>query len=452
EYIRDLENWTDPALRPHVLKRIDAGGLARDGVWVTGQPGIGEAEQAVLGRPAPKGPDGIEAVLGRSMAGHVLEEENIVRLFEARDGEAGAVMEAADSLRADMVGPDVTHVVNRNINYTNVCTYNCRFCAFSKGRGSNSLRGRPYDLTLEEIVRRSVEARERGATEVCLQGGIHPDYTGKTYLAILKAIKQAVPELHVHAFSPLEIFTGAASLGVPLRDFLGTLRDAGLGSLPGTAAEILDDRVRKVICPDKLKSAEWIAVMEAAHEVGLKTTATIMFGHVDTYRDWARHLLTVRALQEKTGGFTEFVPLPFVAREAPFYKSGQARQGPTLREALLMHAVARLVLHPLIPNIQVSWPKMGPEAAALALRAGVNDLGGTLMNESISRAAGSEFGQELPAAEMARIAASVGRTLRQRTTLYGEVAEGDHIGNRYLPPLRPSINIPAGKYSNIAVT
>ncbi len=451
EYVRDLGKWTDAALRPHVLKRLDAAGLARDGVWITGQPGIGDAEQAVLRRPAPQGVGGIDAILGKPMAGNALQEEDIVRLFQARDGEAGAVMDAADRLRAETVGQDVTYVVNRNINYTNVCGYGCRFCAFSKGRGSDSLRGRPYDLTLEEIVRRSVEARQRGATEVCLQGGIHPDYTGKTYLAILNAIKEAVPEIHVHAFSPLEIFTGAASLGVPLRRFLETLRDAGLGSLPGTAAEILDDKVRQVICPDKLTSAEWLTVMETAHEVGLRTTATIMFGHVDSYRDWARHLLTLRALQEKTGGFTEFVALPFIAREAPFFKQGRARRGPTLREALLMHAAARLVLHPLIPNIQVSWPKMGPQAVALALRAGVNDLGGTLMNESISRAAGSEFGQEMPGTEMARVAAGAGRVVRQRTTLYGEVAEKDRIGDRELPPLQPSIEIAAGKVSNIVV-
>ena len=451
EYISDLEKWTDPALRPHVLKRIDAGGLARDGIWITGQPGIGKAEQAVLRRTAPKASGGIDAILERSMAGDALDEENIVRLFQARDGEAGAVMRAADQLRAEMAGEEVTFVVTRNINYTNVCTYRCGFCAFSKGRGAESLRGKPYDLTLEEIVRRTVEARERGATEVCLQGGIHPDYTGKTYLAILKAIKDAVPDMHVHAFSPLEIFSGAASLGLPVRQFLETLRDAGLGSLPGTAAEILVDDVRQVICPDKLNTAEWLMVMEAAHGVGLKTTATIMFGHVDSYRDWARHLLTLRALQEKTGGFTEFVPLPFVAREAPLFKLGRARRGPTLREALLMHAVARLALHPLIPNIQVSWTKMGPQAVEMALRAGVNDLGGTLMNESISRAAGSEFGQELPAPEMARFAARVGRPIRQRTTLYGEVAENDRSGNRNFPPLQPSIDIPAGKYSNIVV-
>ncbi len=450
EYISDLGKWTDPILRPHVLKRIDAGGLARDGIWITGQPGVGEIEQAVL-RPTALKSGGIDEILDRSVAGNALNEESIVRLFRARDGEAGAVLEVADRLRAETVGEVVTHVVNRNINYTNVCTYRCRFCAFSKGRGSEILRGRPYDLTLEEVVRRTIEARERGATEVCLQGGIHPDYTGKTYLAILKAIKKAVPEIHVHAFSPLEIFTGAASLGVPVRQFLETLRDAGLGSLPGTAAEILVDEVRRIICPDKLSSAEWLTVMGAAHDVGLRTTATIMFGHVDNYRDWARHLLIIRTLQEKTGGFTEFVPLPFVAREAPFFKLGQARRGPTLREALLMHAVARLVLHPLIPNIQVSWPKMGPEAVALSLRAGVNDLGGTLMNESISRAAGSEFGQELPAPEMARIAASVGRPTRQRTTLYGEVAEEDSIGDHDMPALQPSINIPARKYSNIVV-
>ena len=272
-------------------------------------------------------------------------------------------------------------MVNRNINYTNICTYGCRFCAFSKGRHSFESREKPYDLGLDEIARRTREAWERGATEVCLQGGIRPGYTGETYLSIVGAVKSAAPAIHMHAFSPLEIWHGAETLGLPLRDYLARLKAAGLSSLPGTAAEILDDEVRAVLCPDKIKTAQWLEVMEAAHAVGLKSTATIMFGHVDGYRHWARHLLRVRALQERTGGFTEFVPLPFVHMEAPIYLRGRARKGPTFREAVLMHAVARLALDPVIANVQASWVKMGPDGAALCLEAGANDMGGVLMNE-----------------------------------------------------------------------
>ena len=352
-----------------------------------------------------------------------LDEGQVVRLFEARGGEARAVCEAADRLRRERNGDVVSYVVNRNINYTNVCYFKCRFCAFSKGRLSANLRGRPYDLDLDEIGRRTREAWERGATEVCLQGGIHPDYTGETYLAICRAIKQAEPAIHVHAFSPLEIWQGAATLGRTVPDFLAALQEAGLGSLPGTAAEILDDEVRAVICPDKIVTVQWLSVMETAHALGLRSTATIMFGHVDEPRHWARHLARVRALQERTGGFTEFVPLPFVAEEAPLYLKGRARRGPTWREAVLMHAVARLALHPVIPNIQTSWVKMGREGAAACLRAGANDIGGTLMNESITRAAGAGFGQEMPPERLESIIREAGRTPRLRTTRYADAAD-----------------------------
>jgi FO synthase len=301
----------------------------------------------------------------------------------------------------------MTYVVNRNINYTNICTYRCGFCAFSKGRGSHDLRGPAYLLDLEEIARRTVEARAAGATEVCLQGGIHPSYTGQTYLNIVAAVKAAVPEMHVHAFSPLEITHGAQTLSVSLQDYLGRLRTAGLSSLPGTAAEILDDEVRALICADKINTEQWLAVMRAAHAVGLRSTATIMFGHADHPRHWARHLLAIRALQQDTRGFTEFVPLPFVHMEAPMWRRGLARSGPSFREAVLMHAVARLVLHPWIHNIQTSWVKMGTDGAAFCLRAGANDLGGTLMNESITRAAGGVNGQELGPARIEAVAAAV---------------------------------------------
>jgi FO synthase len=273
--------------------------------------------------------------------------------------------------------------------------------------------------------------------EVCLQGGIHPAYTGSTYLAICRAIKQVCPKIHVHAFSPLEIWQGASSLGVPVHAFLGELKQAGLGSLPGTAAEILDDEVRAVICPDKITTAQWLEVIESAHRHGIRTTATIMFGHVDHYRHWARHLLRLRDLQKRTAGLTEFVPLPFVPMQTPIHLRGASRLGPTYREAVLMHAVGRLALHPVLKNIQTSWVKMGRGGAAACLKAGANDLGGTLMNESITRAAGAVHGEEMSPQTMEEVITSLGREPRQRTTLYGEAA-ADRIAAAFnAMPLRP---------------
>ena len=429
-YVADPQRWIDPGLRSAVLAASDGQGLGRDSRWHAGDaeqvsghaPAGGEAGLAneparrVRSRISPS----LGSVLERVREGARLDEGQVVRLFEARGGEARAVCEAADRLRRERNGDVVSYVVNRNINYTNVCYFKCRFCAFSKGRLSANLRGRPYDLDLGEIGRRTREAWERGATEVCLQGGIHPDYTGETYLSICRAVKDAAPAMHVHAFSPLEVWQGARTLGVDLPVFLGRLREAGLGSLPGTAAEILDDEVRRVLCPDKITTAEWLEVMESAHGVGLGSTATIMFGHVDGYRHWARHLLRVRDLAERTGGFTEFVPLPFVHMESPMYLRGRARRGPTLREAVLMHAVARLALDPWIVNIQTSWVKMGPDGMLRALAAGANDVGGTLMNESITRAAGAGFGQEMPPERLESIIRGAGRTPRHRTTRYAD--------------------------------
>ncbi|MBL6456284.1 5-amino-6-(D-ribitylamino)uracil--L-tyrosine 4-hydroxyphenyl transferase CofH [Belnapia sp. T6] len=418
-YVRAAETWIAPAIAPRLRQASDAEGWAREDRWSPG-----EVTPPRLPAPRLAGPDAaLSRDVARATAGERLDPPALMRLFAARDADFAHVTAAADALRAEVSGGTVRYVVNRNINYTNICTYRCRFCAFSKGRTHEALRGPAYDLDHGEIVRRAVEAWDRGATEVCLQGGIHPDYTGETYAAICTAIREVLPEMHIHAFSPLEVTQGAATLGLSLSDYLARLKAAGLGTLPGTAAEILDDEIRAIICPDKVNTAEWLAVARAAHGLGLRTTATIMFGHVEASVNWARHLLALRDLQAETGGFTEFVPLPFVAMEAPMFLKGQARRGPTFREAMLMHSVARLALHPLIPNIQTSWVKMGPAGAAMALQAGANDLGGTLMNESISRAAGTQHGQEFPPEAMEALIRSIGRQPAQRTTLYGAVPE-----------------------------
>jgi FO synthase len=430
EYVAELERWCDPAVAPYVRRASDAAGLARDDSWAPGEPG---EVPFVVRRDA----------LPLELEGDDLGEEDLTRLLEARGEELERVFASADRLRREVCGDDVTYVVTRNIQYTNVCYFRCGFCAFSKGKLAENLRGAPYLVPLDEIVRRSREAWERGATEVCLQGGIHPAFTGDYYAGVVEAIKDAAPGLHVHAFSALEVWQGAATLGLSLEDYLVRLRGLGLGSLPGTAAEVLDDEVRRIICPDKVTTAQWLEVHDAAHRAGLRSNVTLMFGHADTPRSWARHLMRAREQQRRSGGFTEFVPLPFVPMEAPMYVKGRARRGPTFREALLVHAVGRLALHPWITNIQASWVKLGPDGSREALRAGVNDLGGTLMNESISRSAGALYGQEMPPERMEELIRSAERMPRQRTTLYGtppeERVRASFGASPVLEPLNPPV-------------
>jgi len=425
EYANDLPQWVDPSVEPLVLQAIDGSGFARTENWAAGAveapPEIDLARVTAIAKQGPSAD--LADILGKAKSGEGLSEDDIVRLFKARGNDYTAVCQAADEMRKQVAGDEVTYCVNRNINYTNVCYFKCQFCAFSKGKMSENLRGKPYDLSHEEIMRRTKEAWDRGASEVCLQGGIHPEYTGQTYIDICRSIKQVNPDMHIHAFSPLEVWQGAKTLGIPVSEFLGQLKEAGLGTLPGTAAEILDDEVRATLCPDKINTAQWLEVMEAAHGQGFNTTATIMYGHMEQYKHVARHLLRIRDLQEKTGGFTEFVILPFIHMESPIYLKGRARKGPTFREAILIHAISRLVLHPLFKNIQASWTKLGHEGVRACLQAGVNDLGGTLMNETITRAAGAAHGQETSPEEMEEIIRSIGRSPRQRSTTYGEVTE-----------------------------
>ena len=437
-YIAEPGRWLHKSMRTSVLHFADAEGFAREDGWATGM-----LEHVPVTRSAPKRSEiTVDQAIAWAEQGIRLSEREVVRLFSVRGADVDHVCAAADRLRARASGDVVRYVVNRNINYTNVCVYKCGFCAFSKGKTSEQLRGRPYDLSDEEIQRRVQEAWDRGATEVCMQGGINPHYTGDTYLSVLRMAKQQVADMHVHAFSPLEVRQGASTLGIGVRAFLERLRDAGLGSLPGTAAEILDDEVRDIICPDKLNTAEWLETVGTAHDVGLRTTATIMFGHVERPVHWARHLLAVRDLQERTGGFTEFVPLPFVHMEAPLGVHGRTRKGPTWREVRLMHAVARLVLHPLITNIQASWVKLGADGVELLLHGGVNDLGGTLMNESISRAAGTLHGQEFAPSDMEALIASAGRIPQQRTTLYATVTAERRAASLEAAPLADMVQTP----------
>jgi FO synthase len=419
-FARSFVRWADPHMYRAVLHKTDAGGWPCADDWVAGGTAtVPECDIALLSAPAVSY-NKLASTIDRCAASDPPREVDIVRLFQARGTEFREVCHAADALRKTVNGDVVSYVVNRNINYTNICSVHCGFCAFSKGNTSTNLRGKPYELDEETITRQVQDAWALGATEICMQGGIHPTYTGDTYLNLMRIVRRAAPDVHIHALSPLEIHHGAETLGLSLAEYFVALKDAGLNTLPGTAAEVLNDDVRSILCPDKISVARWLDVMRTAHRQGLRSTATIMFGHIDRYEHWAQHLLHIRQLQAETGGFTEFVPLPFIHMEAPIYLKGQARRGPTFREAVLMHAVARLVLHPLIPNIQASWVKLGREGLCVCLKAGVNDMGGTLMHEAITRSAGATHGKVMTPPMFEAIAASVGRTPRQRTTEYGE--------------------------------
>ncbi|MFZ9821504.1 MAG: bifunctional FO biosynthesis protein CofGH [Ilumatobacteraceae bacterium] len=457
--LSDSPRWIDFDLRFRVLDRSDAEGLGRDdpgAVWpekVTAADVVHDGAEVVLvghrstqwysgannapphlvGDTRPDGEGRVtRSIIERSRKlhgpvgevlrgielGDELGETEIVTLFGARGPEMVAVARAADDLRGATVGDDVTWVHNRNINYTNVCTFKCKFCGFSKGPLSLNLRGTPYLLTLDDIAQRAREAWQLGATEVTLQGGIHPDFDGDYYIDVTRAVKQAVPDMHVHGFTALEVTEGARRLDEPLTSYLSRLKDAGLSSLPGTAAEILDDDVRAVLCSDKVNTDEWLEAHRAAHRVGLRSNVTMMFGSIESPKAWAKHLVRTRALQHETGGFTEFVGLPFVHMASPIYLQRKSRRGPTFRETLLVHAVARLAYRGAIDNIQVSWVKIGVDGTRQLLQAGCNDVGGTLMNENISRAAGASHGQGMTPESFAAMVEPLGRPLRQRTTLY----------------------------------
>ncbi|GBL20129.1 FO synthase [Acidimicrobiaceae bacterium] len=452
EFATAPTKWLDDALHFKVLDRSDAEGLGRDDpgqVWpekVTAADVVHDGAEVILighrstqwysgaNNPPPvlisDRNDGKKIKTGRVAEvlrgvelGQQVDQNEIITLFGARGREVDAVASLADSLRKQTVGDVVTWVHNRNINYTNVCTFKCKFCGFSKGPLSLNLRGTPYLLTLDDIALRASEAWQLGATEVTLQGGIHPDFDGDYYIDVARAVKDAVPQMHIHGFTALEVTEGAKRLGEPLHEYILRLKDAGLASLPGTAAEILDDDVRAIICSDKINTEEWLECHRVAHKAGLRSNITIMFGSVEHPQSWAKHIVRTRDLQKETGGFTEFVGLPFVHMASPIYLQHKSRRGPTFRETVLMHAIARIAYHGLIDNIQVSWTKIGQAGARQLLQAGCNDMGGTLMNENISRAAGASHGQEMTEQSFREIVEPIGRTLRQRSTLYDKNAE-----------------------------
>ncbi len=416
DFINSDKIFLNKDIKSKILKNINGSGYIKEDSWI---PGITED------LPTPF----IQSEASHSIQKAVTSIENnidvencLIQLFNARDKAFNYLRGYADEIKKHLHGDKISFVVNRNINYTNVCMYSCSFCAFSKSTGSQSLRGKPYNISFEEIQRRVLEAESRGATEVCLQGGIHPKFSGNHYLQILKKIREISNSIHIHAFSPLEIKHGAESLGLQIEDFLLMLKKAGLNSLPGTAAEILDDEIRNIICPDKLNSNEWTNVITKAHNAGLGSTATIMFGHIESYKHLARHLIKIKDIQNHTNGFNEFVPLPFVANEAPMFLRGQSRSGPSFRESVLMHSISRILFNESIRNIQGSWVKMGYSGLSYLLDSGINDIGGLLMNESITSSAGAIHGQELDLNRIKEYIELKDLRLVQRNTSYKEIS------------------------------
>jgi FO synthase len=359
-------------------------------------------------------PEEVREILHAGASGADLTFEQGLVLATVEGPALQALVAAADNLRRETVGDAITYVVNRNINFTNVCFVGCSFCGFGRGPGAADA----YSLSFEEVVRRAREAWDRGATEVCVQGGLPRDLDGFFYRDLLRAIKRAIPGMHVHAFSPMEIDYGVAKTGMPLRDYLQMMKHEGLGSIPGTAAEILDDRVRQELSPNKLPAARWVQIITTAHELGIPTTSTMMYGHVEEPADWVRHILLLRSIQKRTGGFTEFVPLGFIHENTRLYRHGGARPGARWEEHLRVHALARVLLHGAIKNLQVSWVKLGFETSLACLQAGANDFSGTLMEESISKAAGATFGEYVSPEEFRDRIRSIGRVPAERTTIY----------------------------------
>jgi FO synthase len=462
EYVIAGEPWIDPRVSAHVAALASDEGLARPGVRPVGLPwqepdggfarvgdGFGRVDlheaidsegrahdrradfstvygdwgslaELVEAGPVPgktrAAPEAYAALSAAERDPAGLNDEQALVLMAAEGELLEKVCELADHLRRQTVGDEVTYVVNRNINFTNVCYVGCRFCAFAQRRTDAD----SYSLSLEQVADRAQEAWDLGATEVCMQGGIDPELPGTAYFDLVGAVKQRVPEMHVHAFSPMEIVNGASRTGLSYEQFLIEAREAGLDTIPGTAAEILDDDVRWILTKGKLPTTTWIEVVSTAHRVGLRSSSTMMYGHVDNPRHWVQHLRVIARIQDATGGFTEFVPLPFVHTSAPIYLAGLARPGPTLRDNLAVHAMARIMLHGRVPNIQTSWVKLGVAGTRAMLRAGANDVGGTLMEETISRMAGSQHGSAKTVAELTDIAAGIDRPVRERTTTYGK--------------------------------
>ena len=371
-----------------------------------------------------------DQILSNFDKANTLSEDDLLELFKTSGKHINEIAELADDLTRSVHGNKVTFVKNRNINYTNQCYYKCGFCGFSKGPQSLDLKEKPYTLTPDEVLQRTIEAHQTGASEVCLQGGIHPSYTGDFYIDLVKRIKQELPEMHIHGFTPLEIWQGANTVNKSVETYLAELKEAGLGTLPGTAAEILDDRIRKYLCDDKITSSQWGYVMEVAHSIGIKSTATIMFGHIDDLESWVNHFQLIKDIQIKTNGFTEIVPLPFVHMGSPIFLQGKSMPGPTWDEVILMHALARIYFHNTIDNIQASWVKLGHDGAKVLLRSGVNDLGGTLINENISRASGANHGQETTDTEFINLIKDAGKVPYLRNTLYTSFKNLEEISSQ----------------------